>query len=205
MRFLNLAAIAAASLAAVAAAPASAQTETAVFAGGCFWSTQTDLASLPGVVATTVGYTGGTVANPTYEQVSTRTTGHREAIRIVFDPARVSYARLVDRYLHTIDPTDAGGTFCDRGDEYRTAVFAQSPAQARVAAALTAALARDPRFKGRPIATQVRGGAPFYAAETYHQDYHHKNPVHYRMYRVGCGRDRQLRAIWGEAPGDWKS
>ncbi len=184
-----------------AAAPAP-RTEVAVFAGGCFWSSESDFARVPGVMAMQVGYVGGHVPHPTYEQVSTGDTGHREAIRVVYDPAKTSYARVLDAYWHMIDPTDAGGTFCDRGDEYRDAVFALTSEQKRIADASKAVVAHMPRFAGKPIATQVFGPAPFYAAEGYHQDYHDKNPLQYGAYRISCGRDRALRAIWGASPAD---
>jgi peptide-methionine (S)-S-oxide reductase len=184
---------------ATAAAPAP-RLETAVFAGGCFWSSETDFARLPGVVSMQVGYTGGHVPHPSYAQVSAGDTGHREAIRVTYDPTRISYARVVDAYWHMIDPTDGSGTFCDRGDEYRDAIFALSPEQKRIAEASRAIVARMPRFAGKPIATQIFGAAPFYPAEAYHQDYHDKNPLQYMAYREGCGRDRALRAIWGATP-----
>ncbi|MDT7934184.1 MAG: peptide-methionine (S)-S-oxide reductase MsrA [Sphingomonadaceae bacterium] len=173
----------------------------ALFAGGCFWSTETDLQKVPGVVRTTAGFAGGRVKNPSYADVSTGRSGHREAVRVIYDPRRITYAQLVDRFLHTIDPADAGGTFCDRGDEYRTAIFALTLAQQTDAQQALKRLERLPRFKGH-IATQVLPGAPFYAAEDYHQDYHRKNPLRYASYREGCGRDAALRAIWGKAPGE---
>lgn len=179
-----------------------AHTETAVFAGGCFWSSESDFARLPGVVQMQVGYVGGHVPSPSYAQVSAGDTGHREGIRVTYDPARISYAHVVDAYWHMIDPTDTGGTFCDRGDEYKTAIFALTPEQKRVAQASKAVVAAMPRFHGRPVATEVRDGVPFYPAESYHQDYHDKNPVQYGAYRIGCGRDRALRAIWGTSPAD---
>ena len=200
MRNLVLAAAALALL--TAAAPA--RTEVAVFAGGCFWSTETDLQRVPGVLSTQVGYIGGHVPNPSYEQVSVGDTGHREAVRVVFDPARISYARLVDAYFHTIDPADGQGTFCDRGDEYRDAVFALTPEQRTTSLTAMQALSRLPRFKGG-VATQVLGPAPFYPAEGYHQNYHAKNPLHYMAYREGCGRDAGLRGVWGVSPADGRA
>lgn len=196
-------ALAAAALALLSAA-APARTEVAVFAGGCFWSTETDLQRVPGVLSTQVGYVGGHVANPSYEQVSAGDTGHREAVRVVFDPTRISYARLADAYFHTIDPADGGGTFCDRGDEYRDAVFALTSAQRAAALAQVQALSRLPHFKGG-VATQVLGAAPFYPAEGYHQNYHVKNPIHYAAYRAGCGRDAGLRGVWGVSPADGRA
>ena len=186
------------------AAPRPAHTETAIFAGGCFWSSETDFARVPGVVAMQVGYIGGHVPHPSYEDVSSGQTGHREGIRVTYDPARTSYARVVDAYWHMIDPTDADGTFCDRGDEYKTAIFALTPEQKRVAEASKATVAHMPRFAGKPVATQIRDAAPFYPAEGYHQDYHDKNPLQYNAYRFGCGRDAALRRIWGVSPADTK-
>jgi len=184
-----------------AAAPVA--TQTAVFAGGCFWSTETDLQRVPGVLSTQVGYIGGHLAHPSYEQVSTSQTGHREAVRVVFDPARITYANLVDAYFHTVDPADGGGTFCDRGDEYRDAVFALTPKQRAAALAEVAKLSKLPRFKDG-VRTQVLGPAPFYPAEGYHQNYHAKNPLQYGLYRAGCRRDAGLRAVWGTSPADRK-
>jgi len=172
----------------------SGPTETAIFAGGCFWSAETDIEDVPGVVSAVSGYTGGRIANPTYEQVSSETTGHVEAVRVTFDPARISYAALVHRFFRTIDPTDGGGQFCDRGESYHTAIFVQNPAQARVAAAEKADANRV--LRGR-VVTPIRAAAPFWPAEAYHQDYARRNPVAYGLYRRGCGRDARLRAVWG--------
>jgi methionine-S-sulfoxide reductase len=171
-----------------------AHVETAVFAGGCFWSAESDIEDVPGVVSAVSGFTGGRIANPSYEQVSRGGTGHVEAVRVIFDPARISYAALVHHFFRTIDPTDAQGQFCDRGDSYRTAVFALNPAQARIAAAERAAANRV--LRGR-VVTPIRAAAPFYPAEAYHQDYARRNPIAYGLYRRGCGRDARLRAVWG--------
>ena len=177
------------------AAPALA---SAVFAGGCFWCTEADFDKIPGVVSTTSGYTGGRVANPTYEQVSGGGTGHIEAVKIVYDPAKVSYAKLVARFFRTIDPLDGGGQFCDRGGEYRSAIFVANAGQRQVAEATKK---RAAALLGKPIATLVLPAATFYPAETYHQDYYKKNPVPYRYYRYRCGRDARLAEIWGKAAG----
>ncbi len=179
-----------------------AHTETAIFAGGCFWSSETDFNRLPGIVSMTVGYIGGHVPHPSYEDVSSGQTGHREGIKVVYDPTKISYAHVVDAYWHMIDPTDAGGTFCDRGDEYKTAIFVLSPDQMRIAQASKQVVAHMPRFHGKPVATEIRAVTTFYPAEGYHQDYHDKNPVQYGAYRIGCGRDAALRSIWGESPAD---
>ena len=166
----------------------------AVFAGGCFWCTEADFDKIPGVLATTSGFTGGKLRNPTYEQVSAGGTGHIEAVRVTYDPARVSYAKLAARFIRTVDPLDAGGSFCDRGQGYRSAFFVATPAQRRVAESIrssTQALLK------RPIATLVLPAATFYPAETYHQDYYKKNPIRYRFYRLNCGRDARLKELWG--------
>ena len=187
-------ALAAAYAHAADAARAQPRRAAAVFAGGCFWCTESDFDKVPGVVSTTSGYTGGTVANPTYEQVSAGGTGHIEAVRVVYDPAKVSYDKLAAYFIRTVDPLDAGGSFCDRGYGYRSAFFVATPAQRRVAAAVAARAAAALR---KPVATLILPAAPFYPAEAYHQDYYKKNPVRYRFYRYNCGRDARLAALWG--------
>lgn len=172
------------------AAPASAATEAAVFAGGCFWCTEADFEKVPGVVSAVSGYTGGTRPNPTYENHA----GHLEAVRVVYDPAKVSYAQLVSRYWATVDPTDASGQFCDKGSSYQTAVFVSSPAQRQAA---QASRGRAAALLKRPVVTPVRDAARFWPAEAYHQDYAKKNPLRYNVYRKGCGRDARLKALWG--------
>lgn len=179
---------------AAAAVPAFAQprTETAVLAGGCFWCVETDMEKIPGVISVVSGYSGGRTRNPTYEQVVTETTGHREVVRVTFDPARISYGALLDRYWRTVDPTDAGGQFCDRGESYTTAVFATPDQRAEALASRE----RAQRALGRRIVTPVLPAAPFWEAENYHQDYARKNPLRYRLYRQGCGRDARVRSLW---------
>jgi peptide-methionine (S)-S-oxide reductase len=179
--------------------PRMARTETALFAGGCFWSAERDIEAVPGVIEAMSGFAGGTVANPSYEQVVRGGTSHLEAVRVTFDPARIGYAQLVRRFLRTIDPTDAGGQFCDRGPSYRPAIFALNPAQRRAAEAALAEASRA--LRGRRVATPVRAAAPFYAAEAYHQDYARRNAAHYARYRQGCGKDARLRAVWGAEAG----
>jgi len=179
----------------LAASAAFAATDTAIFSGGCFWSMQHDMEHIPGVVSTVVGYTGGSVAHPTYEQVSSETTGHLESIKITFDTAKISYAQLVQRYWHLIDPTDAGGAFCDRGSSYHSAIFVNSPQQRQIAEASKAALEQGP-LKGR-IVTPIRDAVAFWPAEDYHQHYSDKNPLDYGIYRTGCGKDGVVRRIWG--------
>jgi peptide-methionine (S)-S-oxide reductase len=174
--------------------PRPRNAQTALFAGGCFWSAERDVEAIPGVVDAISGFAGGTVANPSYERVVRGGTGHVEAVRVIYDPARISYAQLVRRFLRTIDPTDSGGQYCDRGPNYRTAIFALNPAQRRDALAAVAEANR--LLRGR-VVTPVRGPSPFYAAEAYHQDYARRNPDAYGRYRRGCGKDARLRQIWG--------
>ena len=176
------------------AAPATAK---AIFAGGCFWCVEADFDKLPGVLSTTSGYTGGTVANPSYAQVSAKSTGHAEAVEIVFDPAKVSYEQLLEHYWRTIDPTTRDRQFCDAGSPYRTAIFALDAAQLKAAQASLAALEKSKPFT-EPIVTQIVLAGPFYAAEAYHQDYYKKNPIRYQYYRSSCGRDARLKQLWGK-------
>jgi len=170
---------------------------TAVFAGGCFWCTEADFEHLPGVIEAVSGYTGGTLANPTYEQVTAGGTGHYEAVRVRYDRSRLSYDRLVRHFFRTVDPTDAGGQFCDRGESYRTAVFVDGAGQRREAEAAKAEA--DRTLSGRVVTPVLPLGA-FYDAEAYHQDYYRRNPIRYRFYRSRCGRDARLREVWGAAP-----
>jgi methionine-S-sulfoxide reductase len=179
------------------AAP-KARLASAVFAGGCFWCTEADFDKIPGVVSTTSGYSGGKVVNPTYEQVSAGGTGHIEAVRVVYDPARVSYPTLVARFFRTVDPLDGGGQFCDRGYQYRTAIFVANAAERRVAEATKA---RAAALLKKPVATLILPAARFYPAEGYHQNYYRKNPVRYKYYRWRCGRESRLTQIWGKSAG----
>ncbi|HWH17338.1 MAG TPA: peptide-methionine (S)-S-oxide reductase MsrA [Allosphingosinicella sp.] len=176
------------------AQPPPTRAETAIFAGGCFWCIEADFEKVPGVTGAVSGYTGGRTANPSYEQVSADGTGHYEAVRVSYDPARVSYAQLARYFFRTVDPTDAGGQFCDRGTSYRTALFA-TPQQR---AAAEAAKAEANRALNGRVVTPVLPAARFYPAETYHQDYYKKNPVRYRFYRYRCGRDARLAEVWGK-------
>ncbi|WP_075221754.1 peptide-methionine (S)-S-oxide reductase MsrA [Acuticoccus yangtzensis] len=176
------------------AAPAA--TATAIFAGGCFWCVEADFDKVDGVLSTVSGYTGGHLANPTYEDVVREDTGHYEAVEVTYDPAKVSYRMLVDHFFRTVDPVDAGGQFCDRGESYRTAIFTHSAEEkAEAEAAKTAA----GEALGQPIVTPVLDAAPFYKAETYHQDYYEKNPLKYQYYRWSCGRDARVKELWGAA------
>ena len=194
MRFVSVLAAVLAAAAGTTGTVAAPRQAAAVFAGGCFWCTEADFDKMPGVLSTTSGYIGGRVRNPTYEQVSAGGTGHLEAVRVVYDPARISYAALASRFMRTIDPLDAGGSFCDRGYGYRSAFFVATPEQRRVAEAVKARAAAQ---LGKPAATLVLPSATFYPAEAYHQDYYKKNPVRYRFYRYNCGRDARLAALWG--------
>ncbi|HEX8626474.1 MAG TPA: peptide-methionine (S)-S-oxide reductase MsrA [Allosphingosinicella sp.] len=178
-----------------AAAPGG-KLASAVFAGGCFWCTESDFDKIPGVVSTTSGYAGGKASSATYEQVSAGGTGHIEVVRVVYDPAKVSYARLVARFFRTIDPLDGGGQFCDRGSQYRSAIFVANPAERRIAEATKA---RAAALLKRPIATRILPAAPFYAAEGYHQDYYKKNSTKYKYYRWRCGRESRLAKVWGNS------
>ena len=200
LAFLGLAALAALLFhpAGPSAAPPAPKLAAAIFAGGCFWCTEADFDKIPGVVSTTSGYSGGRLANPTYEQVSAGGSGHIEVVKVVYDPARVSYQALVARFFRTVDPLDGGGQFCDRGSQYRTAIFVANPAERRVAEAIKG---RASALLRKPVATSILPAAPFYPAETYHQDYYKKNPVPYRYYRYRCGRDARLTAVWGKSAG----
>ncbi len=181
-----------------ATAPAAAPgTAVATFAGGCFWCVEADFDKVPGVISTTSGYTGGTVANPSYEQVSSKSTGHAEVVRIVFDPKLVSYETLLQKYWHSIDPTTKDRQFCDSGSPYRSAIYTHDTAQAAAARASLAALEKSKPFK-EPIVTTIETAGPFYEAEGYHQDYYKKNPVRYNYYRLSCGRDARLKQLWGD-------
>ena len=197
MRSLFTALLVATGLAGMQPVPAAAEQKgVAIFAGGCFWCIEADFDRVPGVLETLSGYTGGTLPNPTYMQVVRKGTGHREALRIVYDPETVTYEQLLTAFWRSIDPTDAGGQFCDRGEPYTTAVFVLDSEQRRLAEATKVAAAEA---LGQKIATAIEDAGEFYPAEDYHQDYHNKNPVKYGLYRWRCGRDAQVEAVWGEA------
>jgi peptide-methionine (S)-S-oxide reductase len=183
-----------------AASTPPAATAKATFAGGCFWCVESDFDKVDGVISTTSGYIGGKTANPTYEQVSSKTTGHAEAVEIVFDPKKVSYEKLVEYFWRTIDPTEKDGQFCDKGSPYRTAIFAHDMAQLKAAQASRDALEKTKPFKA-PIVTEIVSANTFYPAETYHQDYYIKNPVRYKYYRTSCGRDARVKELWGAQAG----
>lgn len=170
----------------------------AVFAGGCFWCSEADFDKLPGVLQTTSGYIGGSIENPTYEEVSSGRSGHFEAVQVRFDPRQTSYAKLLEAFWPSIDPLNGNGQFCDNGPQYRSAIFYLNAEQQRLAEASKNALAASGRFQ-QPIATQILAATTFYAAEDYHQDYHTKNPLRYSYYRHGCGRDQRLQELWGKS------
>ena len=178
-----------------AGAHAEPKLAKATFAGGCFWCMEPPFDELEGVVSTTSGYTGGRVANPSYEQVSYGGTGHLEAVEVLYDPAKISYERLLEVFWRNVDPTDGKGQFCDRGEQYTTAIFFHDEEQRRIAEESKRKLADSGRLK-KPIATGIRPATPFYAAEDYHQDYYKKNPFRYKFYRSRCGRDRVLEKLW---------
>ncbi len=182
---------------AAAAAPTTANAAKATFAGGCFWCTEADFDKVPGVLSTTSGYIGGTVDNPTYQQVSAQQTGHAEAVEIAFDPAKVSYEQLLAVYWRSIDPTTRDRQFCDSGTPYRTAIFAHGPEQLVAAQKSLQALEKSKPFAA-PIVTTIQPAPSFYPAEDYHQNYHQKNPLRYNYYRSGCGRDARLEQLWGK-------
>ena len=183
----------------MATGPAPAGLVKATFAGGCFWCVESDFDKVPGVVSTTSGYTGGKLANPSYEQVSAKGTGHAEAVEVVFDPKRVSYEQLVEYFWRTIDPTTKDRQFCDGGTPYRSAIFVQDAQQLAWAKASLERLEKTKPFK-EPIVTEIALAGPFYAAEDYHQDYYKKNPLRYKYYRNGCGREARIEQLWGSLP-----
>jgi peptide-methionine (S)-S-oxide reductase len=169
----------------------------ATFAGGCFWCMEPPFDKLEGVISTTSGYTGGSKPNPTYKEVSSGGTGHAEAVQVIYDPQRISYLELLDVYWHNIDPTMENGQFCDWGNQYRSEIFFHTPEQLQLATQSKAALDELKPFK-EPVVTEITKATTFYPAEDYHQDYYLKNPLRYRFYRYGCGRDQRLEELWGE-------
>ncbi len=179
--------------------PISAGVETAVFAGGCFWCTESDFEKVDGVIAAVSGYTGGHVKNPSYKQVSAGGSGHVESVKVTYDPTKVSYQDLLDVFWRKVDPTDPGGQFVDRGDQYRSVIFYADEHQHELAQASRAKLAASGVFDS-PIATEILPLGAFYPAEEYHQDYYKKNPIRYHWYRSGSGRDQFLEKIWADRP-----
>jgi peptide-methionine (S)-S-oxide reductase len=177
-------------------APSAAATATAIFAGGCFWCMEADFEKLPGVISAQSGYTGGNTRNPSYEQVSAGGTGHTEAVRVTYDPAKLSYRQLVDYFWHHIDPTVKDRQFCDVGAQYRTAIYWQNETERRIAEASRDALLKSGKF--HRIFTEITAASPFYPAEEYHQGYYKKNPIRYAYYRRACGRDARVHEVWGD-------
>jgi peptide-methionine (S)-S-oxide reductase len=194
-------------LALASAAPAGAQapapkpgTAVATFAGGCFWCMEPPYDKLPGVLATTSGYMGGFKRYPTYEEVSSGATGHAEVVQVTYDPAKVSYEKLLSVFWVNVDPTVKDQQFCDHGTQYRTAIFVNSPEQRKAAEASKSAVEKSKPFR-EAIVTPIVDAGEFWPAEDYHQDYYVKNPVRYKYYRTGCGRDARLKQLWGEKAG----
>jgi len=193
---------------AMTAGAAQAATEMAIVAGGCFWCVESDFEQVQGVKSVVSGYTGGTTANPTYKKVGAGGTGHYEAVEIAFDPAKISYAQVLHMFFRSVNPTDAGGQFCDRGDSYRTAIFPLNAAQTAIAEQAKDEAARD---LGKKIVTPILAAKPFYKAEDYHQDYYKGRNIvltragpkrqseAYNFYRVSCGRDARIKDLWGKA------
>ncbi len=197
-------AIALATALALHGAPLQAQTKndslaTATFAGGCFWCMEDAYDRVPGVVSTTSGYIGGAKRNPTYREVSSGATGHTEAVQVTYDPSKVSYEKLLEVFWKNIDPTVKDRQFCDVGSQYRTGIFVHDDQQLRLAQVSRATIEKTKPFK-QPIVTPIAMAAEFWPAETYHQDYHQKNPVQYKFYVTGCGRYARLKELWGSEP-----
>lgn len=171
--------------------------EVATFASGCFWCTEADFDKVKGVVETTSGFMGGRTPNPTYNGVAAGGTGHAEVVQLKYDPSQVTYQQLLDVYWRNVDPLDGTGQFCDRGDQYRPAIFYHTEEQKRLAEESKAALEKSGRFKA-PIVVEITAASAFTPAEDYHQDYYKRNPIQYFIYRHGCGRDARLEALWGK-------
>ena len=197
--FAALALLAATTAALAQGAPPTSEPgrKIALFAGGCFWCMEHPFDELGGVVSVTSGYTGGTKSEPTYEEVSAGTTGHAEAVQVIFDPAKVSYQKLVDVFWRNVDPLTANAQFCDHGSQYRSAIFYLDDEQKRIAEASKEALAKSGRFD-KPIVTQIVAATAFWPAEGYHQHYYRTHPIQYKFYRYNCGRDQRLEQLWGK-------
>ena len=204
-RLLQLLCIAALTFSAAGFAAAQAQpspgakpaTARATFAGGCFWCMEEVYDKVPGVIATVSGYMGGHTKNPTYEQIGTGRTGHAEVVQVEYDPAKVSYAKLLEVFWRNIDPTQKDAQFCDQGSQYRSGVFYHDEEQKRLAEASRLALQKNKPFRGE-IVTEITQASQFYPAEGYHQDFHQKNPTRYKFYKSGCGREARLQQLWGK-------
>ena len=182
------------------AGAATSSLANATFAGGCFWCMEEVFEGVEGVVSVVSGYTGGRKANPTYEEVSDGWTGHAEAIELQFDPAKVSYGRLLEVFWHNVDPTTPDRQFCDRGHQYRTAIFYHDEEQRRLVEESKWKAEQTKRFK-EPIVTEIVAASTFYPAEEYHQDFYKKNPIRYKFYKFNCGRTQRLEDLWGTTTG----
>lgn len=178
----------------------SAETRTAIFAGGCFWCVEQAFDQVEGVVKTISGYTGGHVPDPTYEQVGRGGTGHVEAVKVIYNPAKVGYRTLLQNFWHNIDPTDPDGQFCDQGPMYRSVIFVLNDRQRRLAEQSKQALIKDPNAP-EPITTRILDASEFWRAEDYHQNYYKKNPVRYHYYKWACGREQRLEELWEKQAG----
>jgi peptide-methionine (S)-S-oxide reductase len=170
----------------------------ALFAGGCFWCEETAFEGQPGVSAVLSGFTGGQKVNPSYEEVSSGGTGHAESVRVVYDPKKISYERLLEIFWHNVDPFSKDGQFCDRGNQYRPAIFYSDDGQKKAAEESKRAVEKQ---LGKPVVVEITKAGPFYPAEEYHQDFYKKNPARYHSYRLGCGRDARLKEVWGASAG----
>ncbi len=189
-----------ASIAPAQAADAPSGLAKATFAGGCFWCMEPPFDKLDGVISTTSGYTGGQKLNPTYEEVSAGRTGHAEAVQIVYDPKKINYEKLLDVFWHNVDPTVKDAQFCDHGNQYRTGIFVHDEQQKQMAEKSKSELEKSKPFKAA-LVTEIVAATQFYPAEEYHQDYYMKNPIRYKFYRNGCGRDARLKELWGDVAG----
>jgi peptide-methionine (S)-S-oxide reductase len=178
-------------------ATANATSSKAYFAGGCFWCMEEAFEKVEGVLSATSGYMGGTVANPSYEEVSAGRTGHAESVEVIYDPAKVSYQKLLEAFWHNVDPITPNAQFCDHGSQYRSAIFFQTDEEKRASDTSKQAIEQSRRFK-EPIVTQIVMASQFYPAEEYHQDYYKKNPVRYKFYKYNCGRAQRLEVLWGK-------
>ena len=182
------------------ASPPAAGLATAIFAGGCFWCMEPPFDRLDGVVSTTSGYTSGMRVNPTYEEVSAGKTGHTEALKIVYDPSKISYEKLLQVFWRNHDPLTANAQFCDKGSQYRAGIYYGNEEEKRLAESTKAAIAQSGRFT-QPVVTEIVAATAFYPAEDYHQDYYLKNPIKYKYYSTSCGRARRLKELWGTEAG----
>ena len=173
---------------------AAGNSKVAIFAGGCFWCVESDFDGVAGVISTTSGYIGGSANTATYKSVSAGGTGHYEAVKIVYNPEKVSYDRLLNVFWRSVDPTDAGGQFCDRGASYKTGIFVANESERKIA---LASKKKAAAALGETIVTPIVKAGAFYKAEGYHQNYYKRNPVRYKIYRYGCGRDARIKSLWG--------